>query len=160
MTTYLSPRSYTSFKKLFANPHNEKLTIAFLNNILNLSGDKIISKITLKESVNLPDRAGGKSDFAHFTPEHQTVEKLKNYGGATTDANAEIIFDVYCTDGQNNHYIIEMQALNEANFFERSQYYAARALGNQLKTTEDYIALLPVVFIGVVNYSLEAIKKI
>jgi predicted transposase/invertase (TIGR01784 family) len=128
---YLSPRSDVSFKKLFANPHNEKLTIAFLNNILNLSGEKIITEIVLKEAVNLPDRAAGK----------------------------EIIFDVYCTDRQNNHYIIEMQALNEANFFERSQYYAARALGNQLKKLDDYIVLLPVVFIGVVNYSLEAIKK-
>jgi predicted transposase/invertase (TIGR01784 family) len=84
----------------------------------------------LRDTVNLPDRSGGK----------------------------EIIFDVYCTDKHNNHYIVEMQTVNQYNFFERAQYYAARALGNQLKASNDYIDLLPVVFVGVVNYSLDKIK--
>ena len=105
--------------------------MAFLNNILNLSGTREITEIHLRETVNTPDRSGGK----------------------------EIIFDVYCIDKHNNHYIIEMQSLNEYNFFERSQYYAARALGNQLKAVEDYIHLLPVVFVGVVDYSLDVIKR-
>jgi predicted transposase/invertase (TIGR01784 family) len=66
---------------------------------------------------------------------------------------------VYCKDQYNNHFIIEMQSLNEYNFFERAQYYAARALGNQLKAVNDYIHLLPVVFVGVVDYSLDKIKR-
>ena len=128
---FLSPRSDISFKKLFANEHHKDLTKAFLNTILGLSGTRIITEINLKETVNLPDRAGGK----------------------------EIIFDVYCTDGLNNHYIIEMQSVNEYDFFERAQYYAARALGHQLKSSHKYTRLLPVVFVAVVDYSLENIKK-
>jgi len=128
---FLSPRSDISFKKLFANKHHTDLTMAFLNNILGLSGTRTITEITLRETVNLPDRAGGK----------------------------EIIFDVYCTDGLNNHYIIEMQSVNEYDFFERAQYYAARALGHQLKSPHKYNHLLPVVFVGVVDYSLDKIKK-
>lgn len=128
---FLSPRADISFKKLFANEHHKNLTMAFLNNILGLSGTRIITEIHLRETVNLPDRSGGK----------------------------EIIFDVYCKDNHNNHFIIEMQSLNEYNFFERAQYYAARALGNQLKSVDDYIHLLPVVFVGIVDYSLDRIKK-
>lgn len=131
MTKYLSPRTDISFKRLFANEHNTSLTIDFLNSILNLSGPQAIDKIILRQTVNLPDRAQGK----------------------------EIIFDVYCTDAKNNHFIIEMQAVNEYNFHERSQYYAARVLGTQLKSNETYLDLVPVIFVGVVNYSLEAIKK-
>ena len=131
MTKYLSPRTDILFKKLFANEHNKNLTIHFLNSILNLSGNREIKEIVLRETVNLPDRAQGK----------------------------EIIFDVYCTDTKNNHFIIEMQAVNEYNFHERAQYYTARILANQLKRTDNYIDLLPVIFVGVVDYSLELIKK-
>ncbi len=128
---YLSPRSDISFKKLFANEHHKDLTKAFLNNVLGLSEARKIQDINLRETVSLPERSGGK----------------------------EVIFDVYCTDGFNNHFIIEMQSLNEYNFFERSQVYIARALSNQLKSTNNYVEALPVVFVGVVDYDLERIKK-
>ena len=131
MAKYLSATTDISFKKLFANEHNIDLTIAFLNNVLGLTGKRQIEKLVLKDPVNKPDRAGGK----------------------------EIIFDVYCKDTKNNHYIIEMQASNEYNFYERSQGYIARALGNQLKSYDNYLELVPVIFVGVVNYSLKAIKK-
>ena len=131
MGRYLSAITHISFKKLFANEHNIDLTIAFLNSVLGLTGKREIEKLVLKDPVNKPDRAGGK----------------------------EIIFDVYCKDTKNNHYIIEMQASNEYNFYERSQVYTARALGNQLKSYEDYLGVVPVIFVGVVNYSLHAVKK-
>ncbi len=131
MGKYLYATTDISFKKLFANEHNIDLTIAFLNNVLGLTGRREIVKLELKDPVNKPDRAGGK----------------------------EIIFDVYCKDTKNNHYIIEMQASNEYNFYERSQGYIARALGNQLKSCDNYLEMVPVIFVGVVNYSLKAIKK-
>ena len=131
---YLSPRSDTAFKKLFGHENHTSLTISFLNAILQLPDEKLIDKIYLQETKQWPNSINGR----------------------------EVAFDVYCKDDKNdpnNHFIIEMQSLNEYNFSERAQYYVARALSNQLKPTENYLGLVPVIFIGVINYNLEKIHK-
>ena len=128
---YLSPRADTSFKKLFGHEHHKELTINFLNSILKLPEDKFIKTIDLKETKQWPNTISGR----------------------------EVIFDVYCTDQNNHHFIIEMQSVNESNFVERSQYYMARALANQLKPKQNYVELIPVIFLGIVDYDLSKIHK-
>ncbi len=128
---YLSPRSDMAFKKLFGSKDHKELTIKFLNAMLQLPVGKQIEKIDFQDTTSFSTHIEGR----------------------------EIAFDVYCTDEQNNHFIIEMQALNEYDFFERSQYYIARALAAQLKKTDPYKGLLPVIFVGIVNYNLDYIHK-
>ena len=123
---FLDPKNDVAFKKIFGDKHHKNLTINFLNNVLNLTGPKAIKDVTFHETAKLPDRIKGK----------------------------KIYFDVYCIDYGNNHYIIEMQSLNEYNFVERSEFYLARALMSQLDTGKDYQTLLPVIFVGIVNFSL------
>ena len=123
---FLDPKNDIAFKKIFGNDHHKNITINFLNNVLNLSGNRLIKDITFHETAKLPDRIKGK----------------------------KVYFDVYCIDKGNNHYIIEMQSLNEYNFVERSEFYIARALMQQLNKGKDYQKLLPVIFVGIVNFSL------
>ena len=123
---FLDPKNDIAFKKIFGDENHKNLTINFLNNVLNLSGSREIRNVTFKETAKLPDRIKGK----------------------------KVYFDVYCIDKGNNHYIIEMQSLNEYNFVERSEFYIARALMLQLDKGKDYQTLLPVVFVGIVNFSL------
>ncbi len=128
---YLSPRSDMAFKKLFGSNDHKELTMKFLNAMLQLPAGKLIEKINFQDTTLFSTQAEGR----------------------------EVAFDVYCTDEQDNHFIIEMQSLNEYDFFERAQYYIARALAAQLKKTESYKKLLPVIFVGIVNYNLDNIHK-
>ncbi len=123
---FLDPKNDIAFKKIFGSEHHKNLTISFLNNVLNLSGYREIQNITFQETAKLPDRIKGK----------------------------KVLFDVHCIDKGKNHYIIEMQSLNEYNFVERSEFYIARALMQQLDKGQDYQKLLPVIFLGIVNFSL------
>ena len=123
---FLDPKNDVAFKKIFGDENHKNLTISFLNNILNLSGVKAIKSVKFQTTEKMPDRIKGK----------------------------KIFFDVYCVDNQDNHYIIEIQLLNEYNFVERSEYYLSRALMLQLDKGDDYQDLLPVIFVGIVNYPL------
>ena len=123
---FLDPKNDVAFKKIFGDEHHKNLTISFLNSVLNLSDNREIIDITFHETAKLPDRIKGKKTY----------------------------FDIYCVDKGKNHYIIEMQSLNEFNFVERSEFYIARALMLQLDKGKNYQILLPVVFVGIVNYSL------
>ena len=123
---FLDPKVDIAFKKIFGSADHKNLTINFLNNILNLPAHKWIEEITFLETEKQPVRLKGK----------------------------KVYFDVYCIDAQKSHYIIEIQMLNEFNFIERSEYYVARALALQLNKGKEYQDLLPVIFLGIVNYNL------
>jgi len=123
---YLNPRVDIAFKKLFGSEHHKNLTMQFLNNILNLPEQAFIKEIAFRETERLPEILGDK----------------------------KIYFDIYCTDQRDHNYIIEMQIINEFNFIPRSEHYVARALANQLPSGGEYQKLLPVIFLGIVNYPL------
>lgn len=121
---YLNPKTNLAFKKLFGDVHHKSLTINFLNTMLNLTDDKLIKDVSFLETESFPNSPDGK----------------KNY------------LDVYCIDTQNNDYIVAMQSLHEFNFLERSQHYAARALVSQAPDGCEYQKLLPITFLGIINY--------
>jgi predicted transposase/invertase (TIGR01784 family) len=62
------------------------------------------------------------------------------------------IVDVRCTDQHGHQYIIEMQVIAQKDFIVRAQYYAALALARELATGGDYKELVPVIFIGVLDF--------
>jgi conserved hypothetical protein (putative transposase or invertase) len=62
--------------------------------------------------------------------------------------------DVHCTDQKGNKYIIEVQVEDEKKFMERSQFYASFFLVRQLERKMGFRDLVPVIFVGVLEFSL------
>jgi predicted transposase/invertase (TIGR01784 family) len=123
---YLSPRSDVGFKKLFGNPHHKNLTISFLNSILDRKEPNLIATVEFADTEQLPEVFDGRKTF----------------------------FDIYCTDGQGNKFIIEMQRRYQSHFMVRAQYYTSLAFYRQMHTPFKYEKLIPVIFIGVLDHTL------
>ncbi len=123
---YVDPKNDVAFKKLFGDENHKSVTMNFLNSMLNLSGDEEIKKIDFLKAEVLPDHLFGK----------------------------KIYLDVFCTNAIDKQFIIEMQSVSEFNFIQRSQMYAARALSAQLFKGQHYEELIPVIFLGIVDFTL------
>lgn len=128
---FANPKTDFTFKRLFGNEHRKNLTIDFLNNLLERKQGNLITQITFCDNANIP------------TAETEKVTYL----------------DISCTDQSDHHFIIEMQVAKEAAFLQRSQYYAAFALSNQLKKGDFYNQLQPVIFVGIMNNLLFSKNK-
>ena len=120
---FLDATNDVAFKKLFGDQKHSDLTIAFLNSVLGLSEGKLISCVTINSNDNMPLTLDGK----------------------------ESALDVYCTDQEGSHYIIEMQRINQGDFLQRAQYYVGDKYSRQLKKLGKYKTLLPVIFVGVLR---------
>ena len=123
---FVDPKNDVAFKKLFGDDNHKSVTINFLNSMLNLSGDETIKEIEFLKSEVLPDHLFGK----------------------------KIYLDVFCTNAIDKQFIIEMQSVSEFDFIQRSQMYAARALSAQLFKGQKYEELIPVIFLGIVDFTL------
>lgn len=123
---YLNPINDVVFKKLFGTDANKDLLISFLNGILERKGDKLISDVDFTNPYN-----------------HQPSVELK-----------VSIVDVRCTDKAGNNYIVEMQVNPQSDYLARCHYYTACGLSLQLKEGDAYKKLLPVIFIGIANFTL------
>lgn len=105
---------------------HKNILMSFLNSVLGRAeGEKIIEVI-----INDP---------------HNVTE---------TPLSKESIVDVRCTDQKKHQYIIEMQMVSQKEYAARAQYYSALALGRQLNSGEQYFQLVPVIFVGILNFSL------
>jgi predicted transposase/invertase (TIGR01784 family) len=62
------------------------------------------------------------------------------------------ILDVKAVDAQGNEYIVEMQLTDKIGFAKRVVYYSAKSYSAQLSVGEDYYALKPTIFIGILNF--------
>ena len=124
---YLSPRSDIGFKKLFANPNHKKLTIDFLNSVLDRKEPHLITHVDFTDTEQLPAAIDGRKSF----------------------------FDIYCTDQEGNKFIIEMQRKYQSHFMVRAQYYTGFALSRQMHASPfKYEKLIPIIFIGVLDHIL------
>ena len=123
---FVDPKNDVAFKKLFGDDNHKSVTINFLNSMLYLYGDEAIKEIEFLKSEILPDNLFGK----------------------------KIYLDVFCTNAIDKQFIIEMQSVSEFNFIQRSQMYAARALSAQLFKGQKYEELIPVIFLGIVDFTL------
>lgn len=123
---YLSPKSDVAFKKLFGNIAHKNILISFLNSILRRPEHLKIIDVSINDPANTPDRPGSKYS----------------------------IVDLRCTDQDQNQYIVEMQVLDQKDYIARAQYYTAIALARQLNSGELYHQLVPVIFVGILNFEL------
>jgi len=122
---FLDPTNDFIFKRIFGNEKKPAILISFLNSILHCHDDKAIEHITILNPYQAPRIKGSK----------------------------ETILDVRCQDGQGSEYIVEMQVLKEAFFDKRVLLYASRAYANQLGSGEWYDKLVPVTFLGILNFN-------
>ncbi|QQR48906.1 Rpn family recombination-promoting nuclease/putative transposase [bacterium] len=123
---FLKPTTDIAFKKLFGCQKRSALTISFLNSILDKKDGEKITHVIINDGANHPTTIDKKMSFV----------------------------DVSCTDQKNKHYIVEMQVIDEKNFIERAQYYAAFHLSRQLNAGDGYQKLVPVIFVGIVCFDL------
>ncbi len=123
---FLSPQVDLVFKKLFGSPANKLILIDFLNCILGRQEGALISDVTYSDTNN----------------QLKLLEQKLS------------IIDVRCIDQNKNSYIVEMQIKNQYDFVERAQYYGACGLDIQLQPAESYAKLVPVIFVGIVNFTL------
>ena len=123
---FLDPTTDLAFKKLFGDQAKKEILISFLNSVLNRQeGEKIVD-ITVTNPYNDPD-----ADWLKLS-----------------------IVDVRCVDQQGKNYIVEVQVEPQDDYPERSQYYASMAIARQLKTKGRYREVMPVIFVGILDFNL------
>jgi len=125
MTRFADPSRDIPFKKLFADNKHKDVLISFLNAVLEREAKRQIVDVEILDTNNTPE-----------------LNSLKL-----------TILDVRCTDQSGNQYIVEMQRKNQSDFGQRSLFYVAQSFSRQLGPREEYKELMPVIFVGVLNFS-------
>ncbi len=128
---FLNPCIDIAFKKIFGSQEHKRVTISFLNSILELTGDKKIQEVQFLNTEQLPLRD----------------EKKENY------------LDILCTDQDKNTYIVEVQVKKVKSFDKRVVYYAAKTYALQLERRRPYTELKPVITISILDFVLFPDKK-
>ncbi|WP_316813542.1 Rpn family recombination-promoting nuclease/putative transposase [Pedobacter heparinus] len=100
-TTYIDAFVDFAWKRLFATEESKPILIGLLNHLFK--GRKYITDIEYGQNEHHGENA--------------------EEGGA--------IFDVYCTDADGTHFIIEIQRGYQKYFKERSIFYASKAISEQ-----------------------------
>ena len=123
---FADPKYDVSFKRLFGEKQNVKLTINFLNEVLNRQEGHKIKEIIFMGTEKTP----------------RFKKEVKTY------------IDIQCKDQSDHEFIIEMQSAKEDFFAKRVQYYVAHAVSRQLEKGAYYPDLKPVIFVGVLDFHL------
>ena len=123
---FLDPKNDIMFKKIFGNQQKPSIVMSFLNAILQLPEGEKIEEVFFRDPQNVPDN----------------LEQKKS------------TIDVQCRDQKHREFIIEMQSDYQSFFGERSLYYSAKAVGRALKKKGLYQSLMPVIFVGVLDFTL------
>ncbi len=123
---FLDPKVDFVFKKVFGNQAKPQITIDFLNTMLDLSEGKKIVELVFIDPYNNPE---------------SIIDKKS-------------VVDVKCVDQQGRRFIIEMQVVQQKYYPQRSQYYAAHVIARQMELTRAYASLMPVIFVGVLNFNM------
>jgi predicted transposase/invertase (TIGR01784 family) len=122
---YIDPFTDFGFKRIFGTEANKHFLISFLNDLLDIK-DKIIDL------------------------EYRNLEKL---GLNSIDRRA--IFDVFCTDEKNNHFIVELQRSKQKYFKDRSLYYTSFPIQEQSQKGDWDYSLKKIFFVGILDFSIE-----
>ena len=121
---FVDPKTDIAFKKIFGNDAHKSILIEFLNEILEL--DSPIESVTINNAYQVPRLKGLK----------------------------ETTLDVKATDKLKREFIVEMQVEKETAFTKRAVYYSSKAYSQQLKKTQKYHLLKPVIFLGILDFNM------
>ncbi len=122
---YIDPFTDFGFKHIFGKEENKHLLISFLNDLLDID-DKIIDI------------------------EYRNLEKM---GLNIIDRRA--IFDVFCTDTKNNHFIVELQRSKQRYFKDRALYYTSFPIQEQSHRGDWDYELRKVFFVGILDFVMD-----
>lgn len=131
MTKFLDPCNDVAFKKVFGSENHKRVTISFLNSILEYTGDKTIIDVQFGNTEQNP----------------------------LISAKKETYLDIYCTDQASRRYIVEMQARRVQEFGKRIVFYGAKTYAMQLDEGTPYTKLNPVIALSIVDFNLFSEKK-
>jgi len=121
---FVDPKTDIAFKKIFGNEAHKNILIEFLNEILDL--DAPIEDVSISNSYQAPRLKGLK----------------------------ETTLDIKATDNKKREFIVEMQVEKETAFVKRAVYYSSKAYSQQLQKTEKYHLLKPVIFLGILDFTI------
>ena len=128
---YASPLNDYAFKLLFMDDGSEPRLMSLINSLLNLQGKSKIVELKIVTSEQIPEKPENKKSYV----------------------------DVKCKDGKGNYFIVEIQRGCDKSFVKRMQYYSAKSLTSQIKSSEKYKNLMPVTIIAIVDKILFPRKK-
>ena len=101
MPKFINPFTDVGFKRIFGQEINKDLLIDFLNALLD--GERRVKDIKFLNKELLPIFENDRS----------------------------LIYDIYCTDENDEQFIVEMQNKEHVNFRERAVYYLSQAISSQ-----------------------------
>ncbi len=121
---FVDPKTDIAFKKIFGDQAHKNILIEFLNQLLEL--EYPIADIKISNSYQAPQRYGLK----------------------------ETTLDIKAKDSSGREFIVEMQVEKDKTFAKRALYYSSKAYSRQLDKTEKYHLLKPVIFLGILDFSI------
>jgi predicted transposase/invertase (TIGR01784 family) len=120
---YINPFTDFGFKLLFGEEPNKDLLIDFLNQLLK-------------------DEQGTITDLSY----------MKNEQLGRSEFDRRAIFDLYCINDKQEHFIVEMQKAKQKFFKDRSLFYATFPIRNQVKSGDWDFELKAVYTIGILDF--------
>ncbi len=121
---FVSPKTDIAFKKIFGNEQHKEILIEFLNEVLDLAYQ--IIDITILNPYQAPKLQGLK----------------------------ESTLDIKAKDEKGHEFIVEMQVEKDLGFQKRVVYYSSKAYTQQLDKGQAYHKLKPVIFLGILDFSI------
>ena len=128
MATFINPFTDFGFKRLFGQEDSRKVLIGFLNALFE--GEFVVKDLVYCDKEQLPVRRDGRG----------------------------VIFDIFCTTTDGDHFNLEMQNKSQDHFEDRVLYYAARGIVRQGKRGDwhyDFHAVYGVYFL---NFTQEVLQ--
>ena len=126
MAKFINPFTDVGFKRIFGQAINKDLLIDFLNALL--VGERQVKDITFLDKELLP----------------------------VFQQDRGVIYDIYCTDENDEQFIVEMQNQEQINFRERALYYLSQAVARQGEKGPDWkFALKSVYGVFFMNFELK-----
>ena len=131
LSRYINIYTDFAFKKVFGTEANKDLLISFLNQLMGLTGDSEITDVTYLNPEQLGDNINER----------------------------RAVYDVYCSTGNGEHFIVEMQKAKQDHFKDRALYYSSFAIREQgtkgsILKPWDY-KLMPVYVVGILNFVMD-----
>jgi len=121
---FVDPKTDIAFKKIFGNEAHKFVLIEFLNEVLELEFP--IADVAISNTYQPP-----------------RLEGLK-----------ETTLDIKAEDASGRHFLVEMQVEKEIAFYKRALYYSSKAYSQQLSVGEKYHLLMPVIFLGILDFKV------
>ena len=123
---YIDPFTDFGFKWLFGNEKHKNILIKFLNDLID----------DLKAPI--------------VAIQYRNLEKL---GLNILDRTA--VFDIYCTDTNGDHFIVELQRSRQKYFKDRSVYYTSFPIQEQAQKGDWDYKLDKVYFIALLEFNMD-----